>query len=136
MENSFLKNEIHELTTLLNMITTSLSCKSKTTEMENTLHEKSDCQELFKELSNVNCCTDNLTDSSAIDHQLPSLNNSIDFLIYTVSPTKVIKNKNVIHEIKPPAQRYFQTTAMTITKIIYEIQDFDHQYKLISHQLS
>ena len=36
MENSFLKNEIHELTTLLNAITTSLSCKSKITEMENT----------------------------------------------------------------------------------------------------
>ena len=43
VENSFLKNEIHELTTLLNTITTSLSCKSKTTERENTLHEKSDC---------------------------------------------------------------------------------------------
>ena len=36
MENSFLKNEIHELRTLLNTITTSLSCKSKITEMENT----------------------------------------------------------------------------------------------------
>ena len=107
MENSFLKNEIHELTTLLNMITTSLSCKSKATEMENTLHEKSDCQELFKELSNVNCCTDNLTDSSAIDHQLPSLNNSTDFLIYTVSPTKVIKNKNVIQEIKTSCTKIF-----------------------------
>ena len=30
VENSFLKNEIHELTTLLNTIATSLSCKSKT----------------------------------------------------------------------------------------------------------
>ena len=71
VENSFLKSKIHELTTLLNTITTSLSCKSKTTEMENTLHEKSDCQEVVKELSNVNHCTDNLTDSNAIDHQLP-----------------------------------------------------------------
>ena len=100
VENSFLKNEIHELTTLLNTITTSFSCKSKTTEMENTLHEKSDCQEVIKELSNVNCCTDKLTDSNAIDHHLRSLHNSIDFLIDTVSPTKVIKNKNVIQEIK------------------------------------
>ena len=71
VENSFLKSKIHELTTLLNTITTSLSCKSKTTEMENTLHEKSDCQEVVTELSNVNRCTDNLTDSNAIDHQLP-----------------------------------------------------------------
>ena len=93
VENSFLKNEIHELTTLLNTITTSLSCKSKTTEMENTLHEKSDCQEVVKELNNVNCCTDNLTDFSAIDHQLPSLNNSFDFLIDTFSPTKVKKKQ-------------------------------------------
>ena len=43
---SFLKNEIHELTTLLNTIKTSLSCKSKTTETENKLHEKFDCQEV------------------------------------------------------------------------------------------
>ena len=100
VENSFLKNEIHELTTLLNTITRSLSCKSKTTEMENTLHEKSDCQEVVKELSNVNRCHDNFTDSNALDHQLPSLHNTIDFLIDTVSPTKVIKNKNVIQEIK------------------------------------
>ena len=92
VENSFLKNEIHELTTLLNTITTSLSCKSKTTERENTLHEKSDCQ-AFNELCNFNHCTDNLTDSNAIDHQLPSLNNSIDFLIDRVSPTKVIKKQ-------------------------------------------
>ena len=69
VENCFLKNEIHELTTLLNTITTSLSCKSKTTEMENTLHEKFNCQEAVKKLGNVNCCTDNLTDFSAIDHQ-------------------------------------------------------------------
>ena len=41
-----------------------------------------------------------MTDFSAIDHQLPSLNNSIDFLIDTVLPTKVIKNKNVIQELK------------------------------------
>ena len=47
MENSFLKNEIHELTTLLNTIKTSLSCKSKTTETENKLHEKFDCQEVW-----------------------------------------------------------------------------------------
>ena len=40
VENSSLKNEIHELTTLLFTIIISLSCKSKTTEMENTLHEK------------------------------------------------------------------------------------------------
>ena len=100
VENSFLKNEIHELTTLLNTITTSLSCKSKTAEMESTLHEKSDCQEVAKELNNVNYCTDNLTDFSAIDHQLPSLNNPIDFLIDTVLPTKATKNKNVIQELK------------------------------------
>ena len=41
-----------------------------------------------------------MTDSNAIDHHLRSLHNSIDFLIDTVSPTKVIKNKNVIQEIK------------------------------------
>ena len=87
--NSFLKNEIHELTTLLNTITTSLSFKSKTTGMEKTLHEKSDCQEVFKELSNVNCCTDNLADSNAIGHQLSSLNNSIDFFIDTHSLSKL-----------------------------------------------
>ena len=85
---------------LSNTITTPLSCKSKTTEMENTLHEKSDCQEVVKELGNVNRCADNLTDTSAIDHQLSSLNNSTDFLIETVSPTKVIKNKNVMQELK------------------------------------
>ena len=67
VENNFLKNEIHELTTLLNTIATSLSYKSKTTEMENTLREKSDCPEIFNELGNVNHCTDNLTDSNAID---------------------------------------------------------------------
>ena len=50
IENSFLKNEIHDLTTLLNTITTSFSCKSKTTETQNTLNEKSDCQEAFNEL--------------------------------------------------------------------------------------
>ena len=107
VENSFLKNEIHELTTLLNTITTSLCCKSKTTERENTLHEKSDCQ-AFNELGNFNHCTDNLTDSNAIDHQLPSLidhqlpslNNSTDFLIDTVTLTKAIRNKNMIPETK------------------------------------
>ena len=52
--------------------------------MEKTSHEKSDCQEVVKELCNVNRSTDNSTDSNAIDHQLPSLNNSIDFLIDTV----------------------------------------------------
>ena len=46
---------------------------------------------MFKELSNVNQCTDNLTDSNATDHQLPSLNNSIDFLTGTILPTKTIK---------------------------------------------
>ena len=50
MENSILKNEIHDLKTLLNTITTSLSCKSKATETQNTLNEKSDCQEVFNEL--------------------------------------------------------------------------------------
>ena len=74
VENSFLKNEIHELTTFVNTITTSFSCKSKAAEMEKILHEKSDCQEVVKGLNNANCCTDNLTDFSAIDHQLPSLN--------------------------------------------------------------
>ena len=91
VESSFLKNKIYELTTLLNTITTSLSCKSKTTEMENTLHEKTDCQEALNELGNINYCTDNLTDSNAMDRQLPSLNNSIDFLTDTVSQTKAIK---------------------------------------------
>ena len=90
LENSFLKNEIHELTNLLNTITTSLSCKSKTTETKNRIHEKPDCQEEFNELVNFNHCTDNLT-----DHQLLSLNNSTDFLIGTVSPTKAI-NKNMM----------------------------------------
>ena len=52
---------------LSNTITTPLSCKSKTTVMENILHEKSDCQEAFNELGNVNRCTGNLTDSCAID---------------------------------------------------------------------
>ena len=61
--------------------------------MEKTSHEKSDCQEVVKELCNVNRSTDNSTDSNAIDHQLPSLNNSIDFLIDTVSPTKIIKKR-------------------------------------------
>ena len=51
--------------------------------MENTLHEKSDCQEVVKELNNVNCRIDNLTDFSAIDHQLPSLNKkNITLLIF------------------------------------------------------
>ena len=59
--------------------------------MENTLHEKTDCQETFNELGNVNHCTDNLTDCNELDHQLPSLDNSIDFLIDTVSPTKKIR---------------------------------------------
>ena len=86
--------------------------------MENTLHEKSGWQEVVKELNNVNCCTDTLTDFSAIDHQLPSLNNSIDFLIDTASPTKVIKNKNVIQELKNSCTKISQNTAMTITKII------------------
>ena len=44
----------------------------------------------------VNHLTDNLTDSNAIDHQLPSLINSIGFLIDTVLQTKAIKNKNII----------------------------------------
>ena len=90
VENSFLKNEIHEMTTLLNTITTSLSLSLSL----------SLCQEAFSELENVNHCTDNLTDSNAIDQQLPSLNNSIDFLIDTVSLIKAIKNKNMIQEIK------------------------------------
>ena len=59
-------------------------------EMENTLHEKSDCQEVVKELNNVHCCTNNLTDFSAIDQQLPSLNNSTDFLVDTASPTPLL----------------------------------------------
>ena len=68
--------------------------------MEKILHEKFDCQEVFNELGNVNRCTGNLTDSSAIDYQLPFLNISIVVLIDTVSPIKVIKNKNIIEEIK------------------------------------
>ena len=40
IENSFLENEIHDLTTLLNTDTTSLSFKSKTTETKNTLNKK------------------------------------------------------------------------------------------------
>ena len=53
-----------------------------------------------KHLTNwVILITDNLTDSNAIDHQLPSLNNS-DFLIDTVTLTKAIRNKNMIPESK------------------------------------
>ena len=58
MENSFLENEIHDVTSLLNTITISLSCKSR--ETANTLYEKSDCQEAFNELGNVYHCNDNL----------------------------------------------------------------------------
>ena len=52
-------------------------------EMENTLHEKSDGQEVFNELGNVKPCTIiwNLTDSNVIDHHLLSSDNSTDFLI-------------------------------------------------------
>ena len=57
---------------------------------------------IIKKFGNVNHCTDNLTDSNSIDRKK-----------------------------KTPAQRYFQTTAMTITKIIYIIQNFDHQIKSI-----
>ena len=82
------------------MITTWISCKSKTAEAENTLNEKSDCQEAFNELGNVVHCTDNLTDSNAKDYQLPSLNNSINFSIDTVSLTEATKNINMIQENK------------------------------------
>ena len=58
---------------------------------------------IIKKFGNVNHFTDNLTDSNSIDQ----------------------KKK------KTPAQRYFQTTPMTITKIIYIIQNFDHQFKSI-----
>ena len=57
---------------------------------------------IIKKFGNVNHCTNNLTDSNSIDQKK-----------------------------KTPAQRYFQTTAMTITKIIYIIQNFDHQIKSI-----
>ena len=60
-KNSFLENKIHDVTSLLNTITI-------TTETENTFNEKSDCQEAFNELGNVNHCIDNLIDSDAIDH--------------------------------------------------------------------
>ena len=53
-------------------------------------------KEAINKLGNVNHLTDNLTDSNAIDHQLPSLINSIGFLIDTVLQTKAIKNKNII----------------------------------------
>ena len=54
-----------------------------------------------KHLTNwVILITDNLTDSNAIDHQLPSLNNSTDFLIDTATLTKAIRNKNMIPESK------------------------------------
>ena len=67
----------------------------------------------FNELVNVNHCTDTLTNSSAIDHQLLSLNNSIGFSIDTVSSTKAVKNKNMIKEIKNSCTKIFlQTTAM------------------------
>ena len=59
---------------------------------------------IIKKFGNVNHFTDNLTDSNSIDQK---------------------KKK------KTPAQRYFQTTPMTITKIIYIIQNFDHQFKSI-----
>ena len=104
--------------------------------MENPSHEKCGCQEAFNELGHVNHCTDNLTDSNALDHQLPTLNNSIDFLIDTVSPTKAIKTKLLFKKLKTSTQRYLQTTAMTITKIIYVIQYFDHQLKLNNHQVT
>ena len=58
MENSFLENEIHDVTSLLNTITISLSCKSR--EAANTLYEKSYCQEASNELGNVYHCNDNL----------------------------------------------------------------------------
>ena len=74
--------------------------------MENPSHEKFGCQEAFNELGNVNHCTDNLTDSNAVDHQLPSLNNSIDFLIDTVSPTKAIKSTLLFKKLKTSTQRY------------------------------
>ena len=123
---------------LSNTITTPLSCKSKTTEMENTLHEKSDCQEVVKELSNVNRCTDNLTDTNAIDHQLPSLNNSTDFLIDTVSPTKVIKNKNVIQELKNSCTKISPNNSNDNNKDYLCDSGFRSSVliNLISHQLA
>ena len=123
---------------LSNTITTPLSCKSKTTEMENTLHEKSDCQEVVKELSNVNRCTDNLTDTNAIDHQLPSLNNCTDFLIDTVSPTKVIKNKNVIQELKNSCTKISPNNSNDNNKDYLCDSGFRSSVliNLISHQLA
>ena len=87
MENSFLENEIHDMTSSLHTITVSLSCKSRTTETENTLHEKSDCHG-----------TDNLTDSDVIDHQLPPLKSDshlpkIFFVTCLIeSPLKMMEN--------------------------------------------
>ena len=87
MENSLLENEIHDMTSSLHTITVSLSCKSRTTETENTLHEKSDCHD-----------TDNLTDSDVIDHQLPPLKSDshlpkIFFVTCLIeSPLKMMKN--------------------------------------------
>ena len=123
---------------LSNTITTPLSCKSKTTEMENTLHEKSDCQEVVKELSNINRCTDNLTDTNAIDHQLPSLNKSTDFLIDTVSPTKVIKNKTVIQKLKNSCTKISPNNSNDNNKDCLCDSGFRSSVliNLISHQLA
>ena len=42
----------------------------------------------------------------------------------------------MIQEIKNSCTKISQTKVMTLTKIIYMIQDFDHQHKLNSHQLA
>ena len=42
----------------------------------------------------------------------------------------------MIQEIKNSSTKISQTKVMTLTKIIYMIQDFDHQHKLNSHQLA
>ena len=80
-------------------------------------------------MGNVKCCTNKLTDSNAIDNQLPSLNNYIDFLIDSFPDQNNEKQKY-------DTQIYPQTMAMTITKVTYLIHNFNHQFKLNICQLA
>ena len=95
------------MSTSLNEITIPLSCESETTETENTLHKISECQEAFSKLGNVNHCTDNLKDSSEVEHQLLSLNNSVDFVIDSFTDLsnkkqKYTRNSKLLHKYISP----------------------------------
>ena len=70
-----------------------------------------------------------MTDLNAIDNQLPSLNNCIDFLIDSFPYQNNKKQKY-------DTQIYLQTMVMTITKITYLIYNFNHQFKLNICQLT